>query len=71
MGTNLRNPLFVSLFILLGTLLLVYNFRPWIVPNTYVSGWGASSTADSVKQNANQRIKFNTTIKMMVTILCM
>lgn len=59
MGTNLRKPLFVSLFILLGTLLLLYNFRPWIVPNTYVSGWGSSSTADSVIQ----RIKFNATIK--------
>ena len=52
---------FIVVFLIISILILYFN-RSWIIPNTYVSGWGASS-AKSDNQSTTQTIKFNATIK--------
>ncbi|WP_156926707.1 hypothetical protein [Cohnella panacarvi] len=58
----MRRSFIISIFIVIIALMFGYNFRPWIVPNTYVSGWGASSTKSETNINT-QNINFDATIK--------
>ncbi|GLX69418.1 hypothetical protein [Paenibacillus glycanilyticus] len=51
----------VFLCMALGVFLIGY-LRPWLSPNTFVSGWGAISK-DQQYLNATQPIQFNATIK--------
>lgn len=52
----------IAVVIVCGLLSIFNYFRPWIVPDTLVSGWGAVS-AQPDKNTTIQYISFNATVK--------
>ncbi|WP_336776841.1 hypothetical protein [Paenibacillus sp. MMO-58] len=58
----MRKSLVIPFLLLAIAIFLGVYFRTWFLPNTFVSGLGATSK-DQENINTSQSIKFNATIK--------